>query len=163
MKNILHLFCAVLAFASSGLLAQENPDSLVANGDSSSEVRHVAARFVPCPVPDYDAGPCPIGDKKHPVTADEYTDFLNMMAFKDHSWFSSDYYEISYMVTDQDWLDFSNATIRRTGQNPPYQYSVMPGHETDIIDSVSYAETQYMFQEWRKDPAGQGVWEHILQ
>jgi len=161
MKNILRPLCLVVALSSSSLFAQENPNSLAGGEASSSEVRHVGGRFIPCPVPAYDAGPCAIGNKENPVNALEYTAFLNTMSFKDCNWFGSDYYESCFMATDQDWMSSSNATIQRKGNSSHYQYTVMPGHETDIIDSVSLANVRYEFNKWRQNPTTRKICDYI--
>ena len=160
MKNILRLLCVVIAFASSGLLAQESSAPLVANGDSSSAVRHVGGAYIPGPELSLEDSPFAIGYPDNPVTAEEYAAFLNTMAFKDHSWFNSDYYE-PFMATDQDWFNRPEATIQRTGKYSPYHYSVLPGHETDIIDSVTSEYVRCTFSWWRMAPTDQELCDYI--
>ena len=161
MKNVLPPLCLVIALTSTGLFAQNNPDSSASEGASSSKVRHVGSLHVISPVPMYGVGPCAIGSKENPVNAEEYVAFLNTMAFEDTNWFSSEYYEQAYMTTDQDWLSHSNATIQRTGTSSHYHYSVMPGHETDIIDSVEKKNIRDEFNKWRRNPTAQEICDYI--
>ena len=150
-----------MVLTSNLLVAQSNSDSLANEGASSSKVRHVKGGVVPAAIPRYQAAPYAIGDISNPVSAEEYVAFLNTMTFKDHSWYFSSYYESNYMATDQDWFRSPNATIRRTSKSSYYQYSVLAGHETDIIDSVSAMEVQTEFHRWRKNPTVQELRDYI--
>jgi len=169
MKDILRPLCLVMVLVSSSLFAQAVPSTTSEADSSVPAVRHVGpsdpTNFFTA---GYDQAPKTIGSEEDPVTADEYCAFLNTRAEDDWSYFSysSSYYESSFMSTDRDWTSSPNATIQRTGNGrlnkynlnrswfggKGFTYTVIPGHETDIIDAVSSSVVQKEFQEWRKNP-----------
>ncbi len=53
------------------------------------------------------------------------------------------------------WRNNANAAIYRTGTSGSYSYSVIPGHENDIIDAVYYQSIQQEFNGWRAAKAAE--------
>ena len=145
MKKIISLLCYLL-LCSSCLVAQEK--------SSTDQVRHFSPRLEVAP--GLDLSPNPIGSPSNPVTVQEYCKFLNDMAPRDYAWGGSDYYESAFMNTDQDWWSSSHKCIYRTGRSPHFHYTVISGHENDIIDAVThnpnplYNHVAGQFKEWRK-------------
>ena len=172
MKKFLPSLCLVIAVTSSGLFAQAASDMV----PETSPARHVGpsdpTNYFTA---GYDQTPPLIGSEENPVTADEYCAFLNAKAEDDWSFFSSSYYEPSFMSTDRDWTRSPNATIQRTGYarvnkyhlgrnvfgGKGFIYTVLPGHRADIIDAVSSTTVQKEFRHWRKNPTVQELGEYL--
>lgn len=104
-----------------------------------------------------------IGSDEDPVLATEYCAYLTDMAHNDRPFFESDYYDSSFMHTDQNRKPSPNAAIERTGRNAVYvsgcvswrsvyHYSVVPNHEGDRIVAVYWKSVQTEFNNWRAAP-----------
>ena len=148
MKKILFPLVCLALLCSYHLSAQEE--------SSACSVRHYSAHnqttFFNAGI---DMRPMPIGTPSWPVTVEEYCRFLNDMAPADHGWGGSVYYESAFMNNDYDLWTAPNKCIYRTGNAPHYQYTVISGHENDIIDAVTrdtnplYNYIPSQFEEWR--------------
>ena len=137
INQIMHLLLLTIALFSSALLADQSPAA--ASQDIQLGVKNEYL----------------IGDSSNPVRATEYCDYLNAMAPNDRPWIESHYYDRSFMNTSQNWTwqNISYAAIYRTGSSGNYQYSVIPGHENDIIVAVDLSSIQQEFTNWRDDRA----------
>lgn len=112
-----------------------------------------------------------IGTSDTPVLAPEYINFLNDKSDGDHPLIESGYYDSSFMNTSKNWNWENNphAAIYRTGTSGNYFYSVISGHENDIIDAVYYTSIQQEFNAWRaakaaalaKNPTRQELCDYI--
>ena len=133
INQIIHLLLLTVALGSSALLAQQAPAA------SNEDIQLGAAnRYT-------------IGTSSNPVRATEYCDYLNAMAPNDRPWIESNYYDSSFMNTSKNWSwqNNPNAAIYRTGKSGSYSYSVISGHENDIIDGVYSQSIQQQFESWR--------------
>lgn len=88
------------------------------------------------------------------ITAKEYCAFLNTKGGHENSWIFSQYYNNSLMRTEGAWVQNKNALILRQletdKKGTSYNYSVIKGHEDDLInmDSLS-SSNQKEIEEWQ--------------
>lgn len=113
-----------------------------------------------------------IGNKD--VPAKVYVLFLEAKASSEKVslWNSSKYYESSFMKTDHGWWSNKDACIERTNKMPipdssfydsHYSYSLISGHEDDIIDALSSQEVQKEFNEWYADWLRNPTWSEVCE
>ena len=143
MKNRPYLICLAIVLSTASLLAQ------TISNDASAP-RHYGTQ-----------NQFPIGEKD--ITAAEYCQYLSDTVSHESCWFYSHYYDSSFITTDQllDWESSSKACIKRAGWSPNYTYTVVPGHENDIIDAVYAADIQCEFLDWRKNPTEQELCDYL--
>ncbi len=103
--------------------------------------------------------PYKIGTPNDPVLVEEYCSFLVMCASGEylHFWKSSTYYDKDFINVVKDWPANSTAahpSIQRSGTSPDYTYTVIPGHNNDIIDGVDSEEVQEEFNKYREGISG---------
>ena len=92
----------------------------------------------------------------HPVTAQEYCDFLNDIATDTGWWGESPYYDNALMIDSDSWFfndtDWrSNFPIVRTRENDTYHYDVNSDQESAIIHCVNSRYVQYRSRLWREN------------
>jgi hypothetical protein len=134
MKKVLpslvfFLVCAT-ALTSARLSAQESPE--------------------PSPVHVGTQNPYKIGTQEQPVYAPEYVYFLKQKAT--HEWYIcwSSYFDPLFM--DENKVQSPQSSIIRETRETMWIYSVVPGHEYDIIDAVKEKTVQQQFEAWRRNP-----------
>ena len=150
-NQIIRLMLLTVALFSSSLLAQQAPPT------AGQEV-HLGIK-----------NKYSIGTSDNPVLAKEYKDFLNEKSSKDRPWIESSYYDSSFMNASNNWgwQNNPNAAIDRVGTSGNYDYSVISGHENDIIDAVYSQSIQQEFNVWRaaklakKNPTRQELCDYI--
>ena len=101
-----------------------------------------------------------IGSSENPVTATEYCEFLKYQVAliyqitggRPEAGTEWKYYDSSFMSSDQDWFSPSHPCCinRSRWRLKGYDFSVVSGHENDIIDAVWRLSIQKEFNEWRK-------------
>ena len=104
----------------------------------------------------------------HPVTAQEYCDFLNDIATDPGWWGESPYYDNALMIDSDSWFfedtDWSSKfPIVRTQENDTYHYDVNSDQESAIIHCVSSRYVQYKFRLWREDQHAEMTAEKSLE
>jgi len=155
MKISLALICLVVTLGTADLLAQQ---------DSSNS-------SVPTPVVHVGAGSARhrIGSAENPVTAQEYCAFL----MSDHNCWRNSYYT-AYLFYDGAFMG-TDAYFNKTSSNPSihckmpphwwgdstYKYTVVPGHEDDIIDAVFYEKCKTYFDAWRGTPSVGELYDYV--
>ncbi len=132
INQIIQLLFLTIALCSSSLLAQQNLGT-------SNKYK--------------------IGTSDTPVLAPEYKDFLNAQSSSDRPWIESSYYDSSFMNASNNysWQNNSKAAIYRTGTSGNYSYSVISGHENDIIDAIYSQSIQQEFNSWRDANAAEAA------
>ena len=155
MKNILSLICLVITLGTTSLLAQVREDDSL----TSASALHVGAG----------ASRHSIGSAENPVTAEEYCAFLmsDNNTWRDNYYNAYLFYDGSFMTTDA----YFNKTSSHPSihcQMPPhwwgdstYMYTVVPGHENDIIDAVFYKDCKAYFDAWRATPSVAELYDYI--
>ncbi|MFZ4116410.1 MAG: hypothetical protein ACOYK6_06765 [Chthoniobacterales bacterium] len=83
---------------------------------------------------------------ERPVYAPEFVFFLEKKAAHKHCSVYSDYYDSAFMAVR--W-NGSTASIHRSGRSPNYTYSVIRGHEYDVICGLQSEKVQKEFNAWR--------------
>ncbi|MCX6958340.1 MAG: hypothetical protein NT164_07380 [Verrucomicrobiae bacterium] len=133
INQIIHLLFLSIALFSSALLAQQAPPVTAQGVHLGTKNKYS------------------IGTSDTPVLAPEYKDFLNDKSSSDRPWIESSYYDSSFMNASNNWSwqNNSKAAIYRTGTSGNYSYSVISGHENDIIDAVYSQRIQQEFNSWR--------------
>ncbi|MBM3857906.1 MAG: hypothetical protein FJ390_08125 [Verrucomicrobia bacterium] len=58
------------------------------------------------------------------------------------------YADDPFMTSPDNWLGNAKASIQYTGKAPNYTYSIILGHEEDVIDGVNSADIQNQFNGW---------------
>lgn len=90
-----------------------------------------------------------IGTPEQPVYAPEYVYFLKQKATHEwYVWYSS-YFDPLFM--DENKVQSPQSSIIRDTRQTMWVYSVVPGHEYDIIDAVKEQKVQQQFEKWRKN------------
>lgn len=151
ISQIIHLLFLSIALFSSALLAQQAPPVTAQGVHLGTKNKYS------------------IGTSDTPVLAPEYKDFLNAQSSSDRPWIESSYYDSSFMNASNNWSwqnnpkaaiyrdDTSGDFTYRDPTSGTYYYSVISGHENDIIDAVYSQSIQQEFNSWRDANAAEAA------